>query len=125
MDVSKNFKLEEFNCKDGTPVPDSMKETIGQLAAELEKIRKNVGKPIIINSGYRTKEYNTKIGGSPNSQHLLGKAADIRVKGMGSLLLWRVIKRMMDDGLIKQGGLGYYETFVHYDIRGTEARWNG
>lgn len=45
----------------------------------LEPLRLAVGKPVIINSGYRCWQLNRRLGGARNSQHLLGQAADIRV----------------------------------------------
>lgn len=105
--VSKNFKLREFECHDGSHLVK-----IDPLLIELlQKLRDKLGKPITVTSGYRTPEYNRKIGGSPNSQHLLGKAADIKVAG--------VSPREVAQLAIKIGfrGIGVYKTFVHVDVR--------
>ncbi len=82
------------------------------------------GKPIIINSAYRTTDYNKKIGGATQSQHLTASAADIRVEGMTSVALHKVILELIKEGKIHNGGLGLYNTFVHYDIRKTPKRWD-
>jgi len=82
-----------------------------------------IGKPIKINSSYRCIEHNKKIKGSVNSQHILGKAADIKVKGYSTKNLASLIEELIYGGHILQGGLGVYNTFVHYDIRKTKARW--
>jgi uncharacterized protein YcbK (DUF882 family) len=66
-----------------------------------------VGKPIIILSGYRCQRRNREVGGTPNSQHLYGRAADIRVEGMRGLEALRC-------GF---GGIGLYPNFVHVDVR--------
>jgi len=50
--------------------------------AVLEPIRAYYGKPVIVHSGFRCPELNTLIGGSANSQHMLGQAADFHVKGV-------------------------------------------
>ena len=52
----------------------------------LEVLREMYGKPIIINSGYRSPQLNKKIGGVPTSNHLTGCAVDIRVTGMEQLM---------------------------------------
>lgn len=115
LKISKNFKLYEFQCKDGNGVVkiDSV------LVDKLQELRDLIGKPVIINSAYRTPEYNKKVGGSPNSQHLLGKAADIRVNGLTPKQLANYCEK------IGFGGIGIYKTFVHVDTRQGKARWNG
>ena len=46
----------------------------------LEPLRQHLGKPIIVTSGYRSKELNKAVGGVENSQHLVGEAADLRIE---------------------------------------------
>ena len=46
----------------------------------LQPLREHVGKPIVVNSGYRSKEVNRLVGGVKNSQHLTGEAADLRIE---------------------------------------------
>ena len=76
--LSANFTVAEFACKDGSdPVfVDS------SLAALLQKIRDHFGRPVVITSGYRTAAHNRSVGGAAYSQHLYGRAADIRVQGI-------------------------------------------
>jgi len=81
--ITANFKFGEFWCCGQIP-PQQYWENIINLAIELQDLRDIVGRPITITSGYRTKEHNKAVGGARNSQHLLGKAADIKVKGMHS-----------------------------------------
>jgi len=121
--LTKNFKLSEFGCNDGTPVPAEYLENVKNLAQNLQLIRDRVGASISINSGYRTPAYNKKIGGVSNSQHKLAKAADIVVKGWRPSQVHALINSMIEDKTLKQGGLGRYNTFTHYDIRGERARW--
>ena len=52
-------------------------------------------------------------------------AADIKVKGMTPKQVKAVIEDLIDDGIMKQGGVGIYKTFVHYDVRGKRSRWAG
>lgn len=63
------------------------------------------------------------MGGAPKSQHLTASAADISAKGYSPVHLANVIDELITKGKMKQGGIGIYPTFVHYDIRGTKARW--
>ncbi|MGV4526252.1 YcbK family protein, partial [Ornithobacterium rhinotracheale] len=100
-------------------------KNLRELASNLQELRNYLGKPIIVNSGYRSVAHNRKIGGKVNSQHLQGKAADIRVDGVTPERLASIIERLIYNGKMKQGGLGIYPTFVHYDIRGTKTRWKG
>lgn len=123
MRLTKNFELKEFSCKDGTNVPDELLGNCRELAENLQKIRDYFGLPVIINSAYRTVSHNKKIGGGSNSQHLKCKAADIRIKGVSIKNLANAVLTLIERGEIKEGGVGVYKTFVHYDIRGNKARW--
>lgn len=80
----------------------------------LNNLRKVWGKQIVINSAYRSPEHNKKIGGSPNSQHLLGRAFDCRVTDPDFAKLAR---RMGFNGV------GVYPTFTHIDTRPSTANW--
>lgn len=121
--LTTNFYLEEFACKNGTPVPDELMANVKLLAENLQALRDEIGEPIHVNSGYRTPEYNKKIGGKPLSQHLKAKAADLTTKNYRPKQLAAVIEKLIKSGKMKQGGIGIYPGFVHYDIRGTSARW--
>ena len=123
--MTKNFTKKEFECKGGCEMPDDVYLNIVKLANQLQYLRDYLGKPIKINSGFRCESHNEKIGGVKHSQHLLGKAADIVVDGINSEFIYHYIQDQIDNGEMLQGGLGLYKTFVHYDIRGTKARWNG
>lgn len=89
MNLSPNFTLEELTHSDIAirkginNDPDSnIVDNLCRLSNLLEQVRKCLGKPILINSGYRSAQLNKLVGGQPNSQHMLGCAADIRVSGM-------------------------------------------
>jgi uncharacterized protein YcbK (DUF882 family) len=123
--MTKNFKLKEFECKCGCDMPLEVYENIIKLASQLQFLRDYTGRPITINSAYRCPEHNAKVGGSKTSQHLLGKAADITIQSLKPAEVYALIEQLIDMGHMLQGGLGLYDTFVHYDIRKTKARWNG
>lgn len=124
MQLTKNFSLKEFDCKDGTPVPSEFIDNCKELAENLQALRDYLNVPVTITgSGYRTPSHNKKVGGAKNSQHLVAKAADINAKGYTPIKLAAVIEKLIKEGKMKQGGIGIYKGFVHYDIRGTKARW--
>lgn len=124
MQLTKNFNIKEFACHDGSPVPQAFIPNAQKLAANLQVLRDHLGKPIIINSGYRSPTYNRKIGGAKASQHLLAKASDIRVTGLTPAKLYKEILTLIAAGKMHNGGLGIYNGFVHYDVRPSAARWD-
>lgn len=125
MKLTENFTLEEFNCKDGTVVPNELMGNVVELAANLQIFRDKIKAPVHINSGYRSLEYNEKIGGVKSSQHMFGKAADITCRDYSPDEVATIIETMIAASKLKEGGVGRYKGFCHYDIRGTRARWNG
>ena len=124
MRLTKNFYLNEFDCKDGNQVPTSLIPNVQLLAEQLQIVRDVVREPIYINSAYRHTEYNKAVGGSQFSQHLLAKAADITIASMTPNEVWLLLNNMMLEGHIINGGLGKYNSFNHYDVRDNPARWD-
>lgn len=112
--LSNHFTGKEFRCKDGT------REYLYsvELLEVLEKIRENFGAPVIINSGYRTPEWNAKVGGAKNSYHMKGMAADIRIKGVSTSKIAKYADEIMEN----YGGVIRYSNFVHVDIRDEKYR---
>ena len=123
MKLTKNFSLAEFNSKDGAVADQLVIKNLAILAEQLEALRDYLGKPIQVTSGYRSKEHNAKIGGAKNSTHVNGMAADIKVKGLSPFEVYNAIEKLIADGKMKQGGLGLYRSWVHYDFRGAKVRW--
>ena len=123
MRITENFSLSEFDCKDGSELPTALLPNVLDLADNLQVLRDYLGVPISINSAYRTLEHNRNIKGSKNSQHLLAKAADIVVESKTPEQVANIIKYLISEGKMTQGGLKAYNTFTHYDIRGHKARW--
>lgn len=117
--LSPHFKVKEFHSK-----RDPCDEVIvdGKLLTLLERIRNHVGKPVHINSGYRSPDYNRTLkNASPHSQHCHGKAADIWVEGVTP----QQIADIAECYLGSSGGIGIYKTFTHVDVRDGSARWKG
>ena len=123
--LTKNFSLSEFRCRDGTDVPDELMQNVQYLAENLQVLRDHIEKPIRVISGYRSPKYNRKIGGARKSQHMVAKAADIQVTGMHPDDVRQEILTLIKEGKMATGGVGRYTTFTHYDTRGWNARWSG
>lgn len=128
MRLSAHFRLSEFSCNDKkkTPVPKRYYKNVRKLAKNLEVLRKALGgKPLHLNSAYRTPRWNRICGGGKRSQHLRALACDIRCSNPKRV--YEIAKRLIREGKMDKGGLGYYPTkgFIHYDVRGKNARWRG
>jgi uncharacterized protein YcbK (DUF882 family) len=116
-DLSHNFDRDEFEC------PCCHKVVVRlRLISALQKLRDRVKCPITVTSGFRCTDYNKKVGGVRNSQHISGEAADIHIHGMDA-------KEMYGHALsipaFKDGGIGIYpdRKFIHVDVRTKAARW--
>ena len=124
MQLTKNFNRQEFDCKDGTKVPDEFLQNVQEVANNLQILRDYLKVSVrVTGSGYRTKSHNKKVGGAKFSQHLTASGADINADGYTPKELAKEIEKLIKEGKMKQGGIGIYSNFVHYDIRGTKARW--
>ena len=114
--LSEHFSKKEFACRCGCGLcnPDP------KLIEKLEKFRALCGgKPMAINSACRCEKHNKTVGGAAKSQHLYGKAADVR-KILG-LTIDQMAKKAEEAGFT---GIGKYNGFVHVDVRATPARWD-
>jgi uncharacterized protein YcbK (DUF882 family) len=124
MRLTENFWLNEFDCKDGTKVPEDLVGNVIELAKNLQSLRDYLGSTIRVNSSYRHEEYNASVGGGKKSQHLLAKAADIVSPDYTPSQIHCAIEKLITSGEMTDGGLGLYNSFVHYDVRGYNARWD-
>ena len=117
--LSTNFTVKEFACKDGS---DAVL-VAPRLVMVLQSIRSHFGTAVTINSGYRTPQYNAKVGGVAHSQHCYGTAADIVVRGKTPAQVAAYARQIMPDW----GGVGVYagQGFTHIDVREAKADWKG
>ena len=122
--LSPNFRVREFACKDGSD-PIFVDD---ELVALLQKIRQHFGKALTITSAYRTPAHNTACGGAAYSQHLYGRAADFKVSGVGP----DTVAAYAETLLPNRGGIGVYPPkagraggWVHVDTRPEKSRWRG
>jgi hypothetical protein len=96
--LTENFSLAELttsetavrNGWDNTPNASEIANLV-RLAEMLEQVRSLLGKPIMINSAFRSKQVNDGVGSKDSSQHRVGCAADIRVPGMNPDQVCRAI----------------------------------
>lgn len=122
-DDIRYFTREEFKCKCGGKFCDGYPVDIDMNTVKIaDKIRAKIGKPITINSGLRCKTHNANVGGVSNSQHLLGKAADL---GCPIGCTPSQMASIADEIMGGTGGIGTYSWGIHIDTRSTKSRWNG
>lgn len=120
MKLTPNFTLEELTSSetaarlglDNTPNKD-VKANLVRLAKFLEEVRRILGRPIMVNSAYRSPEVNKAIGSKPTSQHCLGCAADIRVPG---LTPDNIVKEILKTNLEYDQLIREFDSWVHISI---------
>lgn len=129
--LTPHFKLREFTESatamkhgiDNRPTPEVVENLQRLCTHTLEPLREKLGLPIIITSGYRTKELNEIIvHASRKSQHMSGQAADFyvaqgpvqgsRVQGSRELLI-QAFRLIIEDESIDFDQLIIYPTFIH------------
>ena len=125
-DLSENFSRHEFMCRDkaGNPCPHcgGIVKADESLLIGLERLRKVLGNRVItVNCGHRCTLCNIDAGGSEQSQHLVGKAADIVVAGFTPEEVAFIASREVN--VFTQGGIGVYDWGVHVDSRRGRARF--
>jgi len=122
MRLSQHFSLQEFTFSQtatrlgipNAPPPDAIARMIALCEDVLEPLRAELGRPIIVTSGYRSPELNAAIGGSPRSQHCRGEAADIIVPGLSPLDVCRAVVE-----------LGRFDQCIHEFGRWCHVSWRG
>lgn len=115
MRLTRNFTWDEMAC----PCCNECIMDV-DFMYNLQKVRNDFG-PMTVTSAYRCSKHNQKIGGSPNSQHKAGKAADIRVSDPNQK--YKLVQIAMRNGF---SNIGVYDRHVHIDTReGPVRMWAG
>jgi uncharacterized protein YcbK (DUF882 family) len=126
LPVTKNFNISELEFRN--TVPESMIADACILLKNLQVLRDHLNAPITIISGYRSPDYNKTISGASQSQHIYARAADIQVKGKTPEQVREAILHLIKEKKMVDGGIGIYDTFVHFDVRTIaglpKARWD-
>ena len=120
MNLSPNFTLDELTHSDlaarkginNDPSSDVL-DNLRRLANLLEQVRKCLGKPISINSGFRCKQLNDAVGSKDTSQHMIGCAADIRVSGMTPD---QVVKAIIQSDIQYDQMIREFDSWVHISV---------
>jgi zinc D-Ala-D-Ala carboxypeptidase len=104
-DLSKHFWRWEFECNCGC----GTNPIRGEFVDRLQKVREKYG-PLTVNSGSRCKRHNRIVGGSPDSSHLGGWAADLRCPN--SFSRFQLIRYLQAEGFQR---IGMGRDFIHVD----------
>ena len=114
-----NFTRDEFACGCGCGFDD----IDPLIVSTLQRLRDEVQRPVVVNSGCRCRSHNAAVKGSKSSQHLRGKAADIKIEGLTSIQIIDIIRRLYLDGEIY---VGYVYAIngrsVHVDVRAPQSQ---
>lgn len=114
--ISPHFDRSEFACKCGCGF-DTVDTELLEL---LETVRQHFLRPVVVTSGCRCALHNAREGGSKNSQHLYGRAADFYVKDHTPAEVFEFLEELYAG----RYGLGLYPGWVHADSRSNgPARW--
>jgi len=124
MNLTEHFTLEELTHTDhrefdNTP-NDAELENIKRLAEFLEQVKTVLGgKPIMVNSAFRSKQVNDAVGSKDTSQHRIGCAADIRVPSMTPD---EVVRAVIESGLPYDQIIREFDRWTHVSIPNEPAR---
>jgi hypothetical protein len=118
MNLTEHFTLEELTHTDhrefSNEPNESEIENIKRLAGFLEQVKTALGgKPVMVNSAFRSKEVNDAVGSKDSSQHRVGCAADIRVPGMTPD---EVVKTIMASDLQYDQIIREFDRWTHISV---------
>lgn len=123
--ITPNFTLSELTASetsarhgwDNTPGPTEL-ANLKRLADLLEQVRALLGKPVLVNSAYRSKRVNDAVGSKDTSQHRIGCAADIRVPGMTPD---QVVRKIIASCINFDQCIEEFSAWTHISVPNTES----
>ena len=120
--MTEHFTLEELTHTDHRTLDNTPNETelanIKRLAEFLEAVKTVLGgKPIMVNSAFRSKAVNDAVGSKDTSQHRIGCAADIRVPGMTPD---EVVRKIVDSGIGYDQIIREFDRWTHISVPNSE-----
>lgn len=128
--ISDTFSFEDVERAKSTtggivngPAPEGLRDNIASTVKAVNAINRAYTPGVRIVSGYRSPAYNAAVNGALKSQHLQGLAVDLAPLNGNVAALNRTVLALISSGTLPEGGIGLYRTFLHYDLRGTKARW--
>ena len=113
----KYFRQSEFDSEDREGSGANMKPRVVFM---LDALRGLMGRPFVVNSGFRTPEHNKAEGGAPLSGHLTGEAVDVKTRGWTDRERCDFIIYAVKLGFT---GIGIGKTFIHIDTKPRRASW--
>ena len=124
MNLTEHFTLEELTHTDHREFDNEPNEAelenIKRLAAFLEEVKTALGgRPIMVNSAFRSKQVNDAVGSKDTSQHRVGCAADIRVP---QVTPDEVVKTIIASGLPFDQVIREFDRWTHISIPNEPAR---
>lgn len=115
MPASKYFSDIDLACRHCR-----VNGTTQALRDALDAFRVAARVPVIVDDAYRCPEHNRAVGGTPDSQHVMGIAADIRVPGLKA---YQLVSIATSIAAINGIGRDDFKNYIHVDTRVTHARW--
>jgi uncharacterized protein YcbK (DUF882 family) len=113
--VSPHFSLRDVSC-----LHCGVNGTKSELIDALERLRSLVARPIIVDDAYRCQIHNAEVGGVPDSMHVKGIAADIRIVGMTCKEMYVAANEL---GVFGGIGVDEHKGYIHVDLRSDQHRW--
>ena len=135
--LTKNFTLAELTKSqtasrkglDNTPTPQVEKNLKNLAETILQPLREKLGKPIVINSGYRSPDVNKAVGGSATSAHRFGHAVDLIVPsyagGDVKKLCQYIVKFLKDNNIAFDQVIHEFDAWVHIGIKSGNNKQRG
>lgn len=111
MKLSKNFTAGELSCRCGCGARPTR-----DLVRLLQRLRDELGRPLVVTSGARCERHNRAVGGARYSKHVTGEAVDLSCQD--GVLRYALVQKALELGFT---GVGVAKDFVHLDIRDESA----
>jgi len=120
----QDFPINQWNWPDFSPEEMACRGTgnlmiVPHAMDKLQALRDLLGKPMTVNSAYRSPSHNRNVGGSKGSKHMQGLAFDVRMENHNPAEYITAAKRVGFDAI----GTYPRQNFIHVDDRGSDASW--
>jgi len=113
---TKNFAEIDFHCKCNCGEVAKL-----ELVNTLQEVREALGAPLYVNSTMRCVDHNEFVGGSKKSYHIRGLAVDLSTRNLSEGQIIALKEIAVEHGFL---GLGFYDHFIHLDLRNELTIWD-